>query len=51
MDWLIKYENPTELYTNAERRWPTHGKKLNAYRDYVRLFMITAVSSLKSGVF
>ncbi|CAF0726604.1 unnamed protein product [Rotaria sordida] len=24
MDWLSKYENATELYNDAERRWPTN---------------------------
>ena len=23
MDWLTKYENDTELYTDAQRRWPS----------------------------
>jgi len=24
MDWLSKYENATELYTDAKTRWPTN---------------------------
>ena len=29
MDWLSKYENTTELYTDASRRWPKAYERLS----------------------